>query len=207
MRIPFPDTRHSLILRLSDRNDAEAWEQFVSIYRPLVFRLARMKGFQNVDAHEISQEVLIAVSQAVERWQPEPGRGRFRDWLFRIARNLMINFMTRRHYQSIATGDSRVSDLLEEQPDPSDLESTEFDLEYRREVFHWASKQVQQQVKDATWQAFWLTSVEQKTVARAAEILNLSIGAVHIARSRVRARLRQCVSQCEVLPEESRHGE
>jgi len=33
-----PDTRNSLILRLSDSRDIEAWDQFVSIYDPLVYR-------------------------------------------------------------------------------------------------------------------------------------------------------------------------
>jgi len=206
MKTPVPDTRHSLIVRLSDRRDAQAWDQFVSIYEPLVFRLARSKGFQDADAREISQEVLIAVSRAVERWRPDPEAGRFRDWLFRIARNLMINFMTRRHHQSIASGDSQVAELLEQQIDLDTSESAEFDLEYRREVFRWAAEQVQTQVKEATWKAFWLTSVEQQTVAEAAESLSLSVGAVHIARSRVRARMRQCVAQWEADTEESQHG-
>lgn len=205
MKTPVPDTRHSLILRLNDRRDAEAWDQFVSIYEPLVFRLARSKGFQDADAREVSQEVLIAVSRAVERWQPDAKLGRFRDWLFRIARNLMINFMTRRHHQSLAIGNSRIAELLDEEVDPSSEQSVEFDLEYRREIFRWAAEQVQQQVKEATWRAFWLTSAEQRTVADVAESLNLSIGAVHIARSRVRARLRDCVAQWEQAEEENQH--
>lgn len=206
MKTPVPDTRHSLILRLNDRHDAEAWDQFVSIYEPLVFRLARSKGFQDADAREISQEVLISVSRAVSRWQPDAEAGRFRDWLFRIARNLMINFMTRRHHQSIASGNSQISELLDQRVDPACDESDAFDLEYRREVFRWAAEQVQTQVKEATWQAFWLTSVEQKTVAETAAYLDLSVGAIHIARSRVRARLRQCVTQWEADTEENQHG-
>lgn len=195
MKTPVPDTRNSLIVRLSDGCDAEAWDQFVSIYEPLVYRLARSKGFQDADAREIVQEVLLAVSRAVERWQPDAELGRFRDWLFRIARNLMINYMTRRHHQSIASGDSRIGDLMNQQVDSSSDESVMFDLEHRREVFRWAAECVQTQVKEATWQAFWLTSVEQSSIAAAAKSLGISIGAVHIARSRVRCRLRDQVLQ------------
>ncbi len=77
MTTPVPDTRNSLIARLPDKQDAEAWEQFVSIYEPLVYRLARSKGFQGAEAREIVQEVLVAVAGAVQRWEPDPAKGRF----------------------------------------------------------------------------------------------------------------------------------
>lgn len=205
MKSPVPDTRQSLILSLRDPRDVQAWDQFVAIYEPLVYRLARSKGFQDADAREVSQEVLIAVSRAIERWKPDKKLGRFRDWLFRIARNLMINFMTRRHHQSIASGDSRVADLLEQQVDRDSDESATFDLEYRREVFRWAASEVQQQVKESTWLAFWLTSKDELSISEVAERFGLTVGAVHIARSRVRARLRKVVSEFESQKEDSEH--
>lgn len=192
-----PETRDSLILRLPDRRDIEAWDQFVSIYEPLVYRLARAKGFQDADAREVVQEVLIAVSRAVDRWEADARRGRFRDWLFRIARNLMINVATRRRFRSIASGEIDLDDLLQGQIDPASSESTTFDLEYRREVFHWAAEQVRGQVKERTWQAFWLSNVESQTVDQVAESLGMSIGAVHIARSRVLGRMRNMVKSFE----------
>ena len=205
MKIPVPDTRNSLIVRLSDARDSEAWDQFVSIYEPLVYRLARAKGFQDADAREIAQEVLVAVSRSVGRWNPDVELGRFRDWLFRIARNLMINFMTRRTHQSIGSGDSRIGDLLNQKIDPNSDESATFDLEYRREVFRWAAERVKSQVKEATWQAFWSTSVEQLSIPASAKSLGISIGAVHIARSRVRSRLREQVAQWD-SEQENEHG-
>ena len=197
MKNPVPDTRNSLILRLPDKRDVEAWDQFVAIYEPLVYRLARAKGFQDADAREIVQEVLVAVSRAVERWEPDPARGRFRDWLFRIARNLIIKYLTRRRYRPIGSGDSAIAELLEKQVDPACDESAMFDLEYRREVFRWAAGQVCEQVKESTWRAFWMTSVEGHGISEVATELELSVGAVHIARSRVRGRLREAVQKFE----------
>ena len=201
VKSPVPETRNSLILRLPDKRDVEAWDQFVSIYEPLVYRLARAKGFQHADAQEIVQEVLVAVSRAVQRWEPDPARGRFRDWLFRIARNLMINFLTRKKHLPIGSGDSEIAELLENQVDLGCQESGAFDLEYRREVFRWAAEQVQDQVKERTWNAFWKTSVDGRAIAEVAGELRMSVGAVHIARSRVLGRLRQTVQTLELNDE------
>ena len=201
MKSPVPETRNSLILRLPNKGDIEAWDQFVSIYEPLVYRLARAKGFQDADAQEIVQEVFVAVSRAVERWEPDPARGRFRDWLFRIARNLMINFLTRRKHLPIGSGDSEIAELLENHIDPSCEESVTFDLQYRREVFRWAAEQVRDQVKERTWSAFWKTSVDGRAIAEVAGDLGMSVGAVHIARSRVLGRLRETVKTLELTGE------
>ncbi len=192
-----PDTRQSLILRLPDRHDIEAWDQFVAIYEPLVFRLARVRGLQDADAHEVVQEVLLAVSNAVERWDPDSERGRFRDWLFRIARNFVINYLTRKKHKSIGTGDSAIHSLLYNQAAESEELSQDFDLEYRREIFHFAAQNVRRQVKPRTWQAFWRTAVEGTDVVSAASELQMTSGAVHIARSRVLSRLRLEVQRFE----------
>jgi len=65
-----PKTRASLILRLRHPEDAVAWEEFVEIYQPLVFRLARAKGLQEADALDLTQEVLAKVANAVNSFNP-----------------------------------------------------------------------------------------------------------------------------------------
>ena len=56
---PIPETRPSLIVRLSDVDDVDAWDEFVTIYGPLVYRVARHRGLQHSDAQDLVQEVCL----------------------------------------------------------------------------------------------------------------------------------------------------
>ena len=192
-----PATRQSLLVRLRDPRDGQAWSEFVAIYTPLIDRLARANGLQSADAADIAQEVFRAVAGAIDRYDPDPARGSFRGWLFRIARNLMINLLAARRIRPQATGDSDVQGLLEQVPAPDGAETSFFDLEYRRGLLVWAAEQVRGEFRPSTWQAFWLTAVEGQSASAAAKVNGISIGAVYIARSRVMARLKATIEQVE----------
>ncbi len=193
-----PETHASLILRLPSVADAEAWREFVSIYEPFVYRFARRGGLQDADARELVQNVMLAVARAVGRWRPDGDRGKFRTWLFRIARNQLIDLSGKIRRHAATRGGTSVPGVLEEeQPGRNGWTTEELKLSHRRELFHWAANRVRTSVKHATWQAFWMTAVEERPVEHAAHELGLSIGAVYIARSRVLARLREEVKKWE----------
>ena len=58
-----PTTRASLLFRLRDPQDHEAWVEFVTLYEPVVYRLLRRHGLQDADAREVMQELFLAVSR------------------------------------------------------------------------------------------------------------------------------------------------
>jgi RNA polymerase sigma-70 factor (ECF subfamily) len=185
-----PPTRNTLIAKLRDPADAVAWREFMTIYEPLVYQLARRKGLQDADARDLCQDVFRAVARAIDRWVPDPARGTFRGWLFTIARNLTINFLTRRDRHARGSGDTDMHEMLEEFP-ADGPETASFDSEYRRRLFRWAAEQVKGEFTPKTWQAFWRTAVECESVVTVASNLGLTPGAVYVARSRVLARLRK----------------
>src|SRR5262245_32766162 len=92
-----PDTRASLLIRLRQPGNQDAWREFASLYEPLIYRLAQRKGFQHADAQDLIQEVMVAISRGIDRLDFGEGSGRFRGWLYRIARNLIINSIEKRN--------------------------------------------------------------------------------------------------------------
>lgn len=191
-----PETRLSLLARLREPGDQEAWREFAAIYQPLIQRLAMQRGLQDADAQEIAQEALLAVAGAIDRWTPDPQRASFRTWLFCIARNLTINLLKQRQRLPRVAGGTDMLELLNEQPAQDD-DAVRFDQELRRERFRWAAERVRSEFRESTWLAFWQTCVDGKAVAAVAKDLHMSVGAIYVARSRVMTRLRQVIEKQE----------
>jgi len=192
-----PTTRPSLLLRLRDCQDHEAWVEFVTIYEPVLFRLLRRYGLQDADAREVMQELLMAVSRSIDRWDPAKQRGSFRAWLRCVARNLTINWLKQRQQRVIATGGSDLQAMLDQLPEDSGPETIEFDQELRRSLFHRAAEQVRGEVQPATWQAFWETGIVGTSPVDAAHKLGMTVGAIRVAKCRVLARLQAAVQEME----------
>ncbi len=197
--IPSPsETRASLIVRLRDAADVAAWDEFVTIYGPVVYRLALRQGLQAADADDVVQQVFAAVAQSVHQWLEKPQRGRFRGWLLTIARNIAIKTLIRRPTGGVGRGGDPGFGSLHELAAPVGDVSSQFDLEYRREVYRWAAEQLRDSVASTTWEAFQLTHIDGVSIADAAAQLKISVGNVYIARSRVISRLRELAQQFEV---------
>jgi RNA polymerase sigma-70 factor (ECF subfamily) len=188
-----PATRPSLLLRLRNAHDADAWQQFVALYAPLVYRFGRRQHLQDADAADLTQDVLRAVSGSIGRLEYDARRGSFRGWLFTLVRRKLCDLLTRRQRQCPGTGESATLALLQEQPARDGQEW--WDQEYERQVFAWVAEQVRGDFTPTTWQAFWQTAVEAQSAADVAERLGMSVGAVYIAKSRVQARIREQVRQ------------
>jgi RNA polymerase sigma-70 factor, ECF subfamily len=186
----FPDTRNSLIARMQSPDDEEAWTAFTSIYRPVVYRLARKRGLQDADSDDLAQQVMIAVRRAIGNWNVDPSRGRFHYRLATIARNAAINVVARRQ-RDAAAGGTAVQELLEKHPESEFLTQNNLEREYRRSVFRRAAERIRPEFSEATWDAFWLTTVEGLRTEEAGLRLGKSLGAIYALRSRVMRRLRE----------------
>lgn len=184
-----PDTKASLLVRVRNAADAEAWQLFVDLYGPLVYNLARTHGLQDADAADLTQEVLGSLAVAVRSLEYDPRRGSFRGWLYRVARNRLLDWLRRRN-RVRGTGDPAVQELLENQPAAPE---TDWDRDYERRVFAWAAERVRVEFRPGTWRAFWLTAVEGLSGEAAARELGTTVGAVQVAKSRVLARLKDTV--------------
>jgi RNA polymerase sigma-70 factor (ECF subfamily) len=195
--IESPETRASLLVRIRDGQDTEAWQQFVQLYAPLVYGFARRRGLQDADAADLMQEVLRSVALAAERLQYDPKRGTFRSWLFTVTRSKLYNLLDgqRRHVRG--TGDSAAQERLDEQASRDGDGEAVWEKEYQARLAAVAMERVRGEFHDPTWRAFVLTAVEGKPAREAGHVLDMSPGAVYVAKSRVLARLREEIQKLQ----------
>ncbi len=188
-----PDTRASLLVRVSDPANRDAWREFTEIYRPALYRLGRRRGLQDADAEDLAQRVLLTISQKIGDWRPASPQASFRAWLAAIARNAIVNALTR---VGVAPGKGGTSMLQQLAGHPSANEAVpEIDEEYRRALFRRASEEIRPEFQESTWQAFWLTAVEGVSVEAAAGRLEKTPGVIYASRSRVMRRLKEKVQE------------
>ncbi|MEM9365413.1 MAG: sigma-70 family RNA polymerase sigma factor [Planctomycetota bacterium] len=194
-----PETRASLLLRLQNAEDVAAWDEFTSRYGPLLFHVARRRGFQIADAENLVQEVLLSVARSLPRWLERDDRGSFRAWLLRIARNEAVDMLTERATRDLGHDGGRGQRLLDAVSVRNDISSL-IDREYQLAAYRRAAERVQQSVAEETWLAFVLTEVEGRTVQQAAAELGTSKGHIYVSRSRVMARIKGYLREQEEQP-------
>jgi RNA polymerase sigma-70 factor (ECF subfamily) len=188
-----PLTRVTLLARIRDGGDADAWREFVQLYGPVVYRFARNRGLQDADAADLMQDVLRSVARNAPKMQYDPARGTFRGWLYTVTRNKIYNFLTAQRHRPRGTGDTDAHERLDATPARGDDRGpdAEWEKEYQRRVSARAMDRVRGEFQDTTWQAFWQTAVEGKPAAEVGAGLKMTPGAVYVAKSRVLARLRE----------------
>ncbi len=189
MSFPDPETRLSLLFRLSDPTDQAAWEEFVRLYHPVIYRTARYRGLQDADALDVAQQVLVSVGKSLAKRPHDPSRARFRTWLDTVTRNAAINAIRSRPTAQ-GSGDAALQRTLEQLADRSD-EAEVLEREYQKERFRAAARRIEREFAPDTWQAFWLSTVEEQPIEQVAEQLGKQTGSIYAARSRIMKRLRE----------------
>ena len=190
----FPDTHTSLLRQLGSRDNREAWERFVLLYQPVIYRMARKRGMQDADAQDVTQSVLVRVAGAIERWEKQSPEIGFRHWLSRVAKNAIVNELSKRRADAPAGGTWNL-EALDVQVHPENPIDEELASEFQRELFRRAAAIVRTDVNTVTWRAFELSVVDGKSCEDVASFLGVSLGSVYAARSRVMRRLKDQVER------------
>ena len=195
-------TRHSLLVRLKNWEDADSWKEFFEIYWRLIYGVAIKSGLTDVEAQEVVQETVIAVSKKMPEFNYDPSVGSFKGWLLHMTRwRITDQFRKRRHeagrLPQDANSTTRTSPI-EQIPDPAgiNLESI-WDEEWHTNLLEVAIDKVKQKVKPKQYQIFDLYVVKKWPVQKITRTLGVSLGQVYLAKHRVSALLKKEIKTLE----------
>lgn len=181
-------TRATLLLRLRDRTDSLSWSEFHERYGQLLYRYARQRGAAPVDAEDIVQDVALSLLKALDGFEYDAGKGRFRSYL-RVA---VIRAMGRRASKAAKQGECVDPHTFDHVSAAHDAEAdAEWEREWRAHRLRWALREVAPSFEAVTLDAFRMHVLAGKTVRETAEALGISEASVYQAKSRVLKQVKQ----------------
>ena len=178
------DTSASLLERLRQPSEQDAWARFVQIYTPLLFYWALRAGFQESDAADLIQEVFAQLVVKLPEFTYDRHKN-FRAWL----RTVTLNKGREIRRRAGVSVPLQVADL-DNMAESAESDSLS-DVEYRQHLVGRALQLMQAEFPASTWKACWETTVCGRPTVEVAAELGIRPDAVYVAKFRVLKRLRQ----------------
>jgi RNA polymerase sigma-70 factor (ECF subfamily) len=173
-------------------DDPAAWRRLVDLYAPLVYRWCRRSDLPEQDAADVFQDVFQAVASHIAGFRKEKDGDTFRGWLRTITRNKIRDHFRKSGREPAGEGGTEAQLRIAALPADSSSETGDpGDEAANRGLVGRALSLIQCEFEPRTWQAFWLTAVEGRAPAEVAGELDMTAGAVRVAKSRVLHRLRE----------------
>ena len=185
------DTSASLLERLSNQSDSDAWRRLVDLYSPLINGWLRRQDVSADEVEDLTQEVLEVVVREVSRFRHNGRVGAFRTWLRTITVNCLRRALRSGRFRIQAAGSPDIAALLDQLEDPASELSRLWDREHDQHVLQRMLALIEPDFRPATWQAFHRQMLREAPPEVVAAELGMTVNAVLIAKSRVLSRLRR----------------
>jgi RNA polymerase sigma-70 factor (ECF subfamily) len=183
-------TSRTLLDRLRDRHDSQAWQLWLTVYEPWLRHCLERHRLQPADIDDLLQTVLVVVSRKLPAFVHSGQPGAFRSWLRRVLVQEVRYFLRGRSRQATETP----TDWLDQLEDSHSELSRQWDREHDEQVVRRLLAAIQRDFEARTWEAFRLLVLEDRPTAEVARITGMTRNALYVAKSRVLERLREAAA-------------
>lgn len=176
-------TRASLLLRVRNHDDASAWSEFDSLYRPMLRRFAAAFGLDPAGADEVAQDCMAQIAQHIQQFEYDPTKGRFKGWLRTVLNNAVRKRLRDRHEFEAET--HHFDGAASPEPAPDDV----FEDLWMTEHLRFCLKQLRREVEESSYQAFQMHVLEQHSVEEVCKQLSMTPNQLYKIKWRVTQRI------------------
>src|SRR5262245_24520544 len=86
-------TSATLLRRLRDPTDREAWGRFARNYGQRIYAWCRRWNLQEADAEDVTQGLLVKIPSRMRTFTYDPKAGSFRAWLKTVVKHALTDFV------------------------------------------------------------------------------------------------------------------
>ena len=180
-------TRHTLLQRARNKDDHQAWDEFILYYKQFIFILLWNMRVPVQECDDIVQDILVRLWKNLATYDHD--RAQFRTWLITIIRNSVSTHLTRQRKKE---NREPLHDDTLPMTDIPQKEDTNLDKmiqqEWENYIANLALKNISTIFSGNAIEAFTL-SVEGLSNDKIAEQLKIAPSSVYKLRQRVKERL------------------
>lgn len=185
-------TSSSLLAKVRNLNDEEAWRRFFSQYQPLILAWCRRKGLPKSDAEETASAVFQALVRSLPSFEYDSSQS-FRAWLHKVVMNKIIDLQREGARPGArGAGGTALYKRLASLAEIDDLaDGLSRRLEEELQLVQLACERIEGRVEPHVWRAFWLTTIEDRPGKEVAALLGIKVATVFVYKGRVGKMLRE----------------
>ena len=180
-------TRQTLLMRAKNRDDEQAWQEFIEIYKPFIFHIINRMNVAYDDREDLAQDVLIRLWEKLGTYDTD--KGRFRSWLSFVIRNIVLNHI-KKNKSNISKLDRLSNDPSQNPKLKQDFESDidkMIEDEWKIHISTMAMENIKQLFSGNAIEVFEL-SLSGISSEEISQRLDIKIESIKVLKSRVKSR-------------------
>ena len=182
------NTRESLLLRASNPDDHEAFEEFVYYYKNFINMVFTKLGVSDSQSGDLRQDLLLKLWKDIGKFDSKRENSNFRGWLSVVIRHEVYHVFKKKKKETDALANIPLASKSESEVDQL------IEEEWKAYVTSLAVQKIKAHFDGNAMQIFQMT-LAGKNAAEIAEKLNMGENSVYVIRSRVKSRFQSEVRQ------------
>jgi RNA polymerase sigma-70 factor (ECF subfamily) len=182
------------------RQDPQRWQQFDSIYRPMLLAFLKKRGLHESVASDMIQDIYVKLLLKIHTYNR--AKSSFRSWLFSVAHNALIDEARRQASRKRAMEGWVLTVLAASTSDSVQMEK-EWTRIHRERILAHALKTIRKSVSSRVWACFEQRVLKDRPGAEIASELGIPTNSVFVNSCRVMKLVR---TFCEDFDEDMSHA-
>ena len=140
-------TSETLVQRIHQVDDQEAWDRLYQLYAPLVKAFAIAKGCKSTMADDVVQLTFVSLLKSLPRFQYQKQTGRFRSFIYTIVKRRIADLFEDQNMYAFARSDTEHHHFFDEHEDSRvEVPGENWDIMYENNLMNQALEEVKQKI-------------------------------------------------------------